>query len=72
MQDYRIAQVKCDGCHKRSTDSAESFKYEWLSVDVDGVFYNLCPECIEARTNLRSILGRKESNDGISKGIDDN
>lgn len=71
MQDYRIIPVKCDGCHKNTTESALEFNYKWLSVDVDGVFYNLCPECIEVRTNLKNLLEKEEKN-GISKGTNDN
>ncbi len=72
MGEYKIMAVKCDGCHKHSTENGMEFSHKWLSVDVDGVFYNLCPECIETRTNLRNIIEGKGENDGISKSIDDN
>lgn len=71
MQDYRIMPVRCDGCHKHAAESAIEFNYKWLSVDVDGVLYNLCPECIDTRTNLKNIM-EGDDNNGISKSTDDN
>lgn len=73
MESYKLQYaVACDGCCKNSTNDAIVFNTKWLTVDVDGVFYNLCPDCIVTRTNLKEILEAKEESNGISKSIDDN